>query len=243
MFCPQCGTESSSGLQFCRSCGANLKVIGKAVTLSEAIARSDRGPLPKIKEMMKSLKIEQVSNDISHALDQMNQEIMKNSGSLAMMKPKTFQEMVESRYEKRREKKEKTAAQRRESHITHGLISLFSGLGLMIFLYFLSSSLVLKIPERILAQAPFDIDSAVNIIWLVGLMPALTGVGRILAGLSIRPEPESLDTSNNLRSEISDLKTTNELAQPNQSAQINGPADMYEPPSVTERTTNILNRR
>jgi hypothetical protein len=44
MYCPQCGTESSSGLQFCRSCGANLKVIGKAVSLSEAIARSDRGP-------------------------------------------------------------------------------------------------------------------------------------------------------------------------------------------------------
>lgn len=227
-------------------------MIGKAVTLSEAIARSDRGPLPKIKEMMKSLKIEQVSNDISHALDQMNQEIMKNSGSLSIMKPKTFEEMVESRYEKRREKKEKTAAQRRESHITQGLISLFSGLGLMIFLYFLSASLVLKIPERILAQAPFDIDSAVNIIWLVGLMPMLTGVGRILAGLSIRSEPGNLERSNNLRSEISDLKersemselkTTNELAQPNQPAQINEPADMYEPPSVTERTTNILNRR
>src|ERR687898_2145292 len=101
MYCPQWGTESSSGQPYCRSCGANLKVIGKAVTLSEAIARSDRGPLPKIKEMMKSLKIEQVSNDISHALDQMNQEIMKNSGSLAMMKPKTFEEMVEGRYKNR----------------------------------------------------------------------------------------------------------------------------------------------
>ncbi len=234
-------------------------MIGKAVTLSEAIARSDRGPLPKIKEMMKSLKIEHVSNDISHALDQMNQEIMKNSGSLAMMKAKTFGEMVESRDDKRRAKKEKTAAQRRESHITHGLVSLFSGLGLMIFLYFLSSSIVLKIPERILADAPFDIDSVVGIVWLVGLMPALTGIGRILAGLSIRPEPTQLVQypSHDLRSEISDLKgsgpsdlkTTNELSQPNnparsnEPAQVNAPADMYEPPSVTERTTNILNRR
>ena len=241
MFCPQCGTESSSGLQFCRSCGANLKVIGKAVTLSEAIARSDRGPVPKIKEMMNSLKIQQVTDDISRALDQMNQEIVDDSGFLKPMQPKNFEGMVKSRYQKRREKKENTAAQRRESHITHGLISLFSGLGLMIFLYFLSSSIVLRIPEHILADAPFDIDSVVGIVWLVGLMPALTGIGRILAGLSIRPEP--LDTSNNLRSAISDLRTTNELDQPNQAAQMNGPADMYEPPSVTERTTNILNRR
>lgn len=215
-------------------------MIGKAVTLSEAIARSDRGPLPKIKEMMKSLKIEQVSDDISHALDQMNQEIVKSSGSLPTMKPLTFEQMVEGRFDNRRSKKEKTAAQRRESHITHGLIGLFSGAGLMIFLYFLSSSLILRLPERITSDVPFDIDSLVRIIWLVGLIPLLTGVGRILAGLSIRPEPAE---SHNLRSEVSDLKTTNELAQPNEPSQINAPSDMYQPPSVTERTTNILNRR
>ena len=60
MYCPQCGTESQL-TQYCRVCGANLKVIGKAVTLSEAIARSDRGPLPKIKEMVKGLKSEHIT--------------------------------------------------------------------------------------------------------------------------------------------------------------------------------------
>jgi hypothetical protein len=95
MYCPQCGTESSSGQQYCRSCGANLKVIGKAVSLSEAIARSDRGPLPKIKEMMKSLKIEQVSDEISRALEQMNQEIVRNSGSLATVKPSRIEKRLE----------------------------------------------------------------------------------------------------------------------------------------------------
>ena len=252
MFCPQCGTESSSGQQYCRSCGANLKVIGKAVSLSEAIARSDRGPLPKIKEMMKSLKIEQVSDDISRALDQMNQEIVKNSGSLAMAKPVSFEEMIEKRREKQRVKKEKTAAQRREKHIVQGLISLFSGVGLMIFLYYLSSVLVLKLPEDIIAQAPFEIDPVVRMIWLVGLMPTLTGVGRILAGLTIRQDRAPLvefreQSAGDLRSEISDLKnsrsevsdfkTTNELAPKNEVP------PSYEPGSVTERTTNILNRQ
>src|SRR5438045_9679061 len=74
MYCPQCGTESQS-TQYCRVCGANLKVIGKAVALSEAIARSDRGPLPKIREMVKNLKVDQVTDEVSRALDRMNQEI------------------------------------------------------------------------------------------------------------------------------------------------------------------------
>src|SRR6266850_3186842 len=106
MYCPQCGLESSSGLQFCRSCGANLKVIGKAVSLSEAIARTDRGPLPKIKEMMKSLKIERVSDEISRALDQMNQEIVRNSGSLTTLKPRHLEQHIEKL--SRRERREKT---------------------------------------------------------------------------------------------------------------------------------------
>src|SRR5437868_5575798 len=63
MFCPQCGTEAPANQQYCRKCGANLKMIGKAVALSESIARSDRGPLPKIKEMIKGFKLEQVAKD------------------------------------------------------------------------------------------------------------------------------------------------------------------------------------
>jgi hypothetical protein len=212
MFCPQCGTESSSGLQYCRQCGANLKVIGKAVTLSEAIARTDRGPLPKIKEMMKKLNMDQVSDEISTALDQMHQEMVKESGSLTPLQPWPVK------------KKSKTAQQRREQHIVHGLISMFSGIGLMIFLYYLSGSLVLKLPPNIIAEAPFEIDPVVRIIWLVGLIPALTGVGRILAGLSIRRDTHEPEEARLAPTE------TNELPP------------RYEAASVTERTTNILNR-
>src|SRR5882672_11612094 len=79
MYCPQCATESSPGLQYCRNCGANLKIIGKAVALSEAVARSDRGPLPKIREMVKGLKVEHVTEEVSKALDHMNSEIARIS--------------------------------------------------------------------------------------------------------------------------------------------------------------------
>jgi hypothetical protein len=169
--------------------------------------------LPKIKEMMKSLKMEHVSDEISSALDQMNQEIVRNSGSLLMTKLSRLR------------KKEKTARERREKHIVHGLISLFSGIGLMIFLYYLSGALILKLPEQIVAQAPFEIEPVVRIIWLVGLIPALTGLGRILAGLTIRPEPAPL------------------VGLSEQSTESNDISPRYEPGSVTERTTNILNRK
>lgn len=231
MFCPQCGLESSTGLQFCRSCGANLKVIGKAVSLSEAIARTDRGPLPKIKEMMKSLKIEHVSEEISRALDQMNQEIVRNSGSLANAKSGHLERKLERNIERltRRQRREKTAQQRRESQIVHGLISLFSGVGLMIFLYFLSSALILKLPPHIVDQAPFEIAPVVQMIWLVGLVPTLTGLGRILAGLTIRPEPKALVE---IPAPLIEAPSTETSELP----------PRYEPTSVTERTTNILNR-
>lgn len=213
MYCPQCSTESSPNVQYCRVCGANLKVIGKAVALSEAIARTDRGPLPKIKEMVRNLKVEHVTEEVSRALEHMNQEIAKVS-------PDNERKEKSKGWSFRRQK---TPAERREKHITNGLVSLFWGAGLMVFLYYLTGALVLKLPPHILAQIPFELDPVVRVFWLIGLLPALSGLGNIIAGLLIRPglpsapEPAAL-TQNN--------------AQPYQSPQMPG--------SVTERTTNLL---
>jgi hypothetical protein len=174
MYCPQCGTESQASLQYCRVCGANLKVIGKAVSLSEAIARSDRGPLPKFKEMVKNLKVDQVTEEVSRALDRMNQELTEIS-------PESKPRRIPLR-------KKKTAAERREKHITSGIVSMFSGAGLTIFLYYLSAALVLKLPPHIIADIPFEVEPVIRIIWSVGLIPSLHGLGNIVAGLLIRPE-------------------------------------------------------
>jgi hypothetical protein len=192
-------------------------VIGKAVTLSEAIARSDRGPLPKIKEMMKNLKVEQVSEDISRALDQMNKEIVRSSDDPTPHKPWWLEA----------KEKKKTAQYRREKHLVGGAISLFSGIGLAIFLYFLTGALVLKLPPDFIARVPFEIEPVVRILWLVGLMPALSGVGHIIAGLLIRPDPTK---------PIASVEPALELSETE-------PTDRVAPASVTERTTNILERQ
>ena len=207
MFCPQCGTESQS-TQYCRVCGANLKVIGKAVALSEAVARSDRGPLPKIREMVKGLKVDHVSDEVSGALDRMNQEIAEISPE---SKPRDSRPFISFG-------KRKTPQEKREDHISKGVVSFFSGIGLTIFLYYLSTVLVLKLPPDVLLQIPFEVEPVIRIIWLLGLLPMTSGVGHIIAGLLIRPQ-----------------RAQPVLQQPNEQPALHPPHA-----SVTEQTTNLL---
>jgi hypothetical protein len=222
MYCPQCGTESQS-TQYCRICGANLKVIGKAVALSEAIARSDRGPLPKLKEMVKGLNVEHVSEEVSRAMERMSQELVEASS-----------QSPEDRPSRRRRdhpralislRKKKTPQERREDKITKGIVSLFSGAGLTLFLYFLSAALVLRLPPHIIAQIPFDIDPVVRMLWWFGFIPMLSGVGNIIAGLCIRPRPDR-----ELEQPLTPTRDLNE----GEATKVAAPA------SVTERTTNLL---
>jgi hypothetical protein len=213
MYCPQCGTESQAPVQYCRVCGANLKVIGKAVALSEAVARSDRGPLPKIKEMIKEFKVDHVSDEVSGALDRMNQEIAQISPESQRRRPWiSFG-------------RKKTPAEKRENHISKGVVSMFSGVGLTAFLYYLSAALVLKLPPDIVAQIPFELDPVVKTIWMFGLLPITSGLGHIMAGLLIRPQHEQpqLDQVVSPPRELTERPLTNPV-----------------PVSVTDHTTNLL---
>jgi|SRR6185369_16521832 len=179
MYCPHCGTEAQANVQYCRACGTDIK-----------------GPIPKVKEIVKTLKAESTKNR---------------------------QNWLNFR-------KKKTAAERREQHITKGVVSLFSGAGLATFLYFLSTALVLKLPPHIVDQVPFEIAPVVRIIWLLGLLPATAGLGHIIAGLLIHQDPEP---------------------QPQQLDQVvtppralgNEPITHPIPLSVTDHTTNLLDER
>lgn len=227
MYCPQCGTESqAAAMQYCRVCGANLKVIGKAVSLSEAIARSDRGPLPKLKEMVKSLNVDHVTEEVSKALDRMSQEMAQISSDEKPARQKRWDLQQELR-----RRRKKTPEERREQQITKGLVSLFSGVGLTIFLYYLSAVLVLKLPPDVLAKIPFEVDPVVRIIWAFGLIPTLSGVGHILAGLCIRPRPVP-ELEHQVVSPPRDL--ARDLTEGDATTQVVAPS------SVTERTTNLL---
>src|SRR3954471_6266051 len=148
MFCPQCGSESAEGQHYCRGCGTNLKVIGKVVSFSDAISKSDSVPA-------------RVKDEISRAMQKMNQEMGRGSTD----RPKV------------RWRKEKTAEERRERHLTKGAIKFFFGGGLSIFLYFLLHAIELKLPPEAIAAVPFAIDPVVRVLWTIGFIPMLTGLG------------------------------------------------------------------
>jgi len=245
MFCPQCGTQSSDELKFCRTCGANLRVIGKAVTLSEAIARSDSVPA-KVKDLVKNLKIEKVTDEVSRAMEKMGHEIAHTADDHHdWVKAR---ERHEIRRELRRRRKEKTAEQRRESLLTRGFITMFSGIGLGAFLYIIGHSVNLNLSPDQISKIPFDIASFLHVVWLIGLIPTLTGFGRIMAGLTIP------------RDRMSELRTSDEqplrIAEPSDTAFVSATdfappkakeatvfAARQPPDSITDRTTNILDHR
>jgi hypothetical protein len=221
MYCPQCGTESSSGQQYCRSCGANLKVIGKALSLSEAIARSDRGPLPRLKEMVRSLNVEHVTEEVSGALDRMNKEILRSSTETPPRRSRWgFQK--------------KTAEERREKEIVRGIVGLFGGAGFTVFLYYFTAALVLKLPPEAVSQIPFELEPVVRILWLAGLVPMLSGAGHILAGLLIRPTPADRQSTLQGNAEPAAAVLSPHTAE---NASLPRPGS---PVSITEHTTNLL---
>lgn len=230
MYCPQCGIESSTGQHYCRSCGANLKVIGKAVSLSEAIARSDGVPA-RLKEMVRNIKVEKVTEEVSRALDRVNREIVKSSEDPDRPRAKPWW-ALEGR-------KQKTPEQRRERHLTKGAIKFFWGGGLTIFLYYLAQALVLKLPFEFVARVPFEIDPVVRVLWLIGLIPMLSGLGHIIAGLTIRPEP-----IREVQFPVQPLRIDHEHDPASDSYQDEQTTvtSRETPDSVTDRTTNILHR-
>ena len=221
MYCPQCGTESASTLQYCRLCGANLKMIGKAVALSEAIARSDRGPLPKLKEMVRNFKVEHVTDEISGALDKMNEEIVRSSDETRPHHP--WWHFGEK----------KTPERRREQHRVKGTVSFFTGIGLTIFLYNVAGAIVLKLPPDVLAKVPFELEPVIRVLWTVGLIPTLSGAGHLVASLFIKSAPpDSLGPAAPLPRVVAPAPAL-QVAPANLTSRVN-------PASVTEGTTGLL---
>ena len=226
MFCPQCGTDSAEGQHYCRSCGTNLKVVGRAVSLGDAISKTDGVPA-KIKEIMSSPKIAHVTEEVSRAMERMNAEITRSS--------------VEHRRERRlqrRQRKEKTAEERRERHLTKGAIKFFTGGGLTIFLYILFHSVQLRLPPDVVNAVPFAIDPVVRSLWAFGFLPMLSGVGHVIAGLSIKVRPQSQIES----TDDSPLRIDSGVCTPRPTPEPGTTRRGESPASVTERTTNILDR-
>jgi hypothetical protein len=84
--------------------------------------------------------------------------------------------------------------------------------------------MVLKIPPDVADRIPFELEPAIRSAWLIGLIPALAGLGRIIGGLLTRPWQ---------REDIA----TRQISQPTISTE---PPPLSPLGSVTEHTTELL---
>ena len=100
----------------------------------------------------------------------------------------------------------------------------------MIFLYFVSGALVLKLPPNVVNQIPVELEPLLRVIWLFGLIPMLSGVGHIISGLLINTrEPQTLNPA------------PPQVDFPRREVDT-GPATPAMHGSVTDRTTELLDR-
>jgi hypothetical protein len=233
MFCPSCGAESEDRQQFCRKCGVNLGLIGKALSLSETIARGDRGPLPKVKEIMQNMKVDQVTDEISRGLDQMNNAIVHSMGT-GRLKETQGRALTAAEIKAKAVPhgpwcmKQLSPQERRHHHIAEGTKSLFAGVAMMIALYYFAGAIILKIPPEFAAQIPVDLALLVRNVWMLGLIPTLKGfgelVGVVAAGRLTETPPAQLPAA------VEPGAVTGTMDEP----------PPYEPGTVTEGTTTLF---
>jgi hypothetical protein len=122
---------------------------------------------------------------------------------------------------------------------------MFSGVGLGVFLYIVGHSVVLNLSPDQISKIPFDLYSLLHVMWLVGLIPALAGFGKVMAGLSIRRDrPTEIRTPDEQPLRIGE-PAENTFVSPTHFAAPHAKdatvfAARQPPESVTDRTTNIL---
>lgn len=219
MYCPKCGAEGDEGQSYCRRCGVNLALVGKAVTVSEAIARGDSGLLPKIKSVMGNLKLDGVSEQVVQHVEMIGREVEKS--------------VREQKHEIAKAQAHwwtpKTPEERRAKLFEKGFGSMFGGIAMMIVFYFVARNVAFNFPPEVLAKVPFDLYALINLAWLFGLIPALTGLGQVIGAFMVHGTAASAAPARAERPDTTpllDASTAEELREP--------------PASVTERTTAHL---
>lgn len=156
MFCPQCGTNQSDDLKFCKSCGANLFAVRQAVTARPLT--SDTGGKPASENAQKF--------DWSKTWVA---EMMLSGG-----------EREKREEELERQRGIAPGSTRSHKEIKAGVITASVGVGLAVFLYVFMEGIIMGGTVGHVA-API-----LSRLWIVGVIPFFVGLGLLINGLFVR---------------------------------------------------------
>ena len=232
MFCPKCGNEALESQKFCKACGTNLHLIYGALE-SEG---SGKGPF--------GIDVESLAKQAKEFAESWKTG-WGGSGMTVVHTQKRATNPVEKKIEHKEQqrlpKPKEWLPYSWQHNLKHGLISLFSGAGLGVLLYYLSRTAIEADTVRSIEEAAGrninGLEQLLALVWLIAAIPVLKGFAQIIyaaffaesiATLSERFVPKvSLQRDTAPQSE-------EDVPPPFRSA-LEEP-----PPSVTEHTTKIF---
>ncbi|HJZ68784.1 MAG TPA: zinc ribbon domain-containing protein [Blastocatellia bacterium] len=248
MFCPKCGGEAPDGQRFCKACGTNLQLINDAIRPG-----TQQGPF--------GIDVETLTRNAKEFAESWKKGWSGHGGQrvIGLKIPQSRTESLRAARQLRRQAREE--ARRRnlpkpkeymsyswQHNLRSGLMSLFWGTGLGVFLYYISRTAIdeglIKAIEESSNGHVQGLEPLARMIWLIALLPILKGLSRIIyaaffaesmATLTERftPPPALPEPSPALRQNTAPV-----------ASQETAPRD-FEPfseprPSVTEHTTHIF---
>jgi hypothetical protein len=257
MFCPKCGTEPGEGQRFCKSCGTNLQVVSDALEGGDdtlAKLRIDMDALTKkAVDWASGLKAgiggEYRGFGGRDRARHSGREIRDN------IRNQIHNGIEHQRAERKMPKPREWLRYSWQHNLRDGLISLFSGTGLGIFLYYIAraaidAGTIRNIEEQSRGHV-VGLEQLVLWLWLIALIPILKGIGQIiyaaffgesLATLTERfmPKPVERITEPQLRMDQPQIQPERSHMRVDPSASATNELFQNPPPSVTEHTTYSL---
>ena len=246
MFCPKCGGESVEGQRFCKACGTNLQLINDALSSGTGA----HGPF--------GLDVDALTRNAKEFADS-----WKKGWNPKVVGVKIDQSRVDSIRNAREERRQAREEARRRNlpkpreymsyswqhNLRSGLVSLFWGTGLGVFLYYLGKTVIDAGLVQQLEANPnvpvHGLDMVVRMMWLIALLPVLKGAARIIfasffaesmATLTERFTPKPLA----LEAQPASIRQDTAPVVERETASRSYEPSHEPPPSVTEHTTHIF---
>jgi hypothetical protein len=255
MFCPKCAGEATEGQRFCKACGTNLDLV------NSALGRGD-DTLGQLRTDLEGLKVGlmQGGKSIGEAVRREAQKYAKQnwrhgrrsrgsdpnlwwdglsqskSAGTGKMTPTVTEPVDPELYLPRPKEWLKYS---RQHNLRDGLISLLGGAASGFVLYYLGQVVIQSgVLESLNSRYGVrGVDQIVAMIWLIALIPVLKGFGQLIYALFFAESIKSIARSY----KPEPVQPIKQPALPVQAAEVTEP-NLSTPASVTERTTNILER-
>lgn len=260
MFCPKCAVESTEGQKFCKACGTNLELVNNALGSGDDTLAQLRIDLDGLK-----VSLMQGGKSIGDAVRREAQKYARHNwrhqrrARARRTDPNLWWEGLN--HSKSNETGKIDAATTspapdpevylprpkewlkysRQHNLRDGLVSLLGGGAAGFVLYYLGQIVIQAgVLESLDSRYGVKgVDQVVAMAWLIALIPVLKGFGQLLYAIFFAESIKSIGRSYRADSTPQPMRAPAPL--PAQSPEVTEP-NLSPPASVTERTTNILDK-